>query len=338
MRVLVTGGAGFIGSHLVEKLLKNRHKVMIIDDLSTGRMENISHLARNKNLSVYIDTILNEDLMNKLISKADFIYHLAAAVGVKYIIENPLRSIQINVRGTEIVLELASKLSRKNQKKKVLLTSTSEVYGKNENIPFKENDNRVLGSTTISRWSYSCAKAIDEFLALAYYREKGLPVIIVRLFNICGPRQVGDYGMVIPRFIEQALLNKPVTVYEDGKQIRSFLYVDDAIGAILSLSKHPGATGEIFNIGGSETITIEKLAKKIIFLTKSKSKIVHIPYKEVYKNGFEDMRYRLPDINKIKKLTGFKPKFTLKDILRKMIEDAKSRGLVITRAYRECNS
>ncbi|OIN96942.1 nucleoside-diphosphate sugar epimerase [Candidatus Desantisbacteria bacterium CG1_02_38_46] len=325
MKILVTGGAGFIGSHLAESLLKDRHMVTIIDDLSTGRMENISGFAHNKNLSVYIDTILNENLMRKLISKSDFIYHLAAAVGVKYVIENPLRSIQANVRGAEIVLELADELSKRNHKKKVLLASTSEVYGKNKRIPFKEDDDRVMGPTTISRWSYSCAKALDEFFALAYYKEKGLPVIIVRLFNTCGPRQVGDYGMVIPRFIDQAISNKPVTVYSDGKQTRSFLYVGDAIGAMKLLSSHPKAIGEIFNIGSPERVTIKELAKRIINLVKSKSKIQHIPYEEVYRNHFEDMRHRLPDTNKIKNLTGFKPNYNLDDILKEMISERRTK-------------
>jgi len=325
MKILVTGGAGFIGSHLVERLLKDGHSVSVIDDLSTGRIENISHLLHNRNLVVFVDTILNERLMSKLVSRADFIYHLAAAVGVKYIIENPLRSIEINVRGTEILFKLALEFSTRNKKKKVLLTSTSEVYGKNEKIPFKEEDDRVVGPTTISRWSYSCAKALDEFLALAYYREKKLPVIIVRLFNTCGPRQVGDYGMVIPRFIEQALLNKPLTVYGDGKQTRSFLYVDDAVRAMISLSRHPQAQGKIFNIGSTERITIEELARKIIALTKSRSRIKYIPYEKVYKNGFEDMRHRLPDTTKLERLTGFKVKFRLEDTLRKMIEDIKNR-------------
>ena len=325
IRVLVTGGAGFIGSHLVESLLKDGQKVTVIDDLSTGRMENISHLVNNKNLSVYIDTILNENLMRRLISKSEFIYHLAAAVGVKYIIENPLRSIQTNVRGTEIVLELSSELSRGKHKKKVLLTSTSEIYGKNENIPFKEGDDRVLGPTTINRWSYSCTKALDEFLALAYYEEKKLPVIVVRLFNTCGPRQVGDYGMVIPRFIEQAISNRPLTVYGNGKQTRSFLYVGDAVKAMKLLSRHPEATGEIFNIGSPEGITIKELAKKIINLTGSKSKIQYIPYRKVYQNHFEDTIHRLPDITKIKALIGFKSIYNLNDILKEMIAEYSRR-------------
>jgi UDP-glucose 4-epimerase len=323
MKILVTGGAGFIGSHLTEALLKDGHKITIIDDLSTGRMENISHLTRNKNLSVHVNTILNERLMSKLISGSDFIYHLAAAVGVKYIIENTLHSIQTNVRGTEIVLELADKLSSGKNKKKVLITSTSEVYGKNEKIPFKENGDRVLGPTTICRWSYSCAKTLDEFLAFAYFKERKLPVIIVRLFNTCGPRQVGDYGMVIPRFIDQAISDKPITVFGDGRQTRSFLYVGDAVRAMKLLSKNPGAVGEIFNIGSSERITIKGLAKRIIDLTESKSKIRYIPYEKVYKNHFEDMIHRLPDIGKIKKLIGFKLSHNLNDVLEEMIKERK---------------
>ncbi|OIN97768.1 nucleoside-diphosphate sugar epimerase [Candidatus Desantisbacteria bacterium CG_4_10_14_0_8_um_filter_48_22] len=325
MNILVTGGAGFVGSHLVEKLLEDGHKVTVIDDLSTGRIDNIRHLTCDKNLTVRIGTILNEQLMSKLVSKADFIYHLAAAVGVKYVIENPLRSIQTNVKGTEIVLELAEKLSRGNRRKKVLITSTSEVYGKNEKIPFKETDDRVMGPTTISRWSYSCAKAMDEFLALAYWREKRLPVIIVRLFNTCGPRQVSDYGMVIPRFIEQALRDKPLTVYGDGRQTRSFLYVDDAVRAIVSLSKNPKAVGEIFNIGSSERITIAGLASRIVTMTGSRSAIKLVPYEKVYTKGFEDMRHRFPNTAKIHGLTGFRIRYTLKDTLENMIEDARIR-------------
>lgn len=322
MRILVTGGAGFIGSHLTEALLKNGHKVSIVDDLSTGRMKNIKHLTGNKNLVFYKGTVLDEKLMKKLVFGSDFIYHLAAAVGVKYIIDNPLKSIQTNVKGTEIVLELASRHFSKKPGK-ILMTSTSEIYGKNEHIPFKEEDDRLLGSTTKSRWSYSCSKALDEFLALAYYREKRLPITIVRLFNTCGPRQVGDYGMVIPRFILQALCNKPITVYGNGRQTRSFLYVKDAVDAMISLSKNKKAEGEIFNIGSPERVTIEGLAHRIIAITNSKSKVKHVPYEKVYKNGFEDMHHRLPETSKARKFINFRPKYQLREILEKMAEDVK---------------
>lgn len=318
-KVLITGGAGFIGSYLAEALLKKKRKVVIIDNLSTGNMENINHLKGNKNFSYYIDTIMNKPLMKRLIENSDITYHLAAAVGVKFIIDNPLESIQINVRGTELVLELANDLG----KKKVILASTSEIYGKNKDgkTSFKEDDDRILGTTSISRWSYSCTKALDEFLALAYYREKKLPIVIVRLFNTCGPRQTGRYGMVVPRFIKQALLNQPITVYGDGTQTRSFTYVDDVVNAVIRLSEHPHAVGEIFNVGNSKSISINELAEKIKRMTNSKSVIVHIPYEKAYEKGFEDMRYRQPDITKIKGLIGFKPRVSMENMLKKIIKD-----------------
>ncbi len=318
-RVLITGGAGFIGSHLAETLLKKDNKVVIIDNLSTGRMENIKHLKDNKRFSYRIDTVMNKRLMKRLIENSDIIYHLAAAVGVKYIIDNPLESIKTNVTGTEIVLELANNLG----KKKVILASTSEIYGKNMDgkVSFKENDNRTLGTTSIPRWSYSCTKALDEFLALAYCREKKLPVVIVRLFNTCGPRQTGEYGMVVPRFIKQALLNQPITVYGDGTQTRSFTYIDDVTKALIALAKHPRAVGEIFNIGNPDSISINELAEKIKRMANSSSRIVHIPYEKAYEKGFEDMKYRQPDVTKIKELTGFKPTYDIDKMLERIIRD-----------------
>ena len=315
MNFLVTGGAGFIGSHLAEAFLKKGANVTVIDDLSTGSMENISCIGGNANFSFVKGTILDEKLMKQLVAKCDVIYHLAAAVGVKYVIDNPIKSIEINVKGTELVLRCAA-----GDRKKVFLSSTSEIYGKTENGLFNEESDRIVGATTIGRWSYSCSKALDEFLCLAYYRETGLPIVIGRLFNTCGPRQTGKYGMVIPRFIKQALSDQPVTVYGDGLQTRSFCYVGDAVRSIIQLVEEPKATGEVFNIGSEESITIENLAKKVIKKTGSNSKIVYIPYEEAYDTGFEDMRHRVPDISKIRDLIGYKPDYNLDAILEKVIE------------------
>ena len=318
MKNLITGGAGFIGSHLAEELLRRREEVVVIDNLSTGSMDNIAHLKDDPKFSCHIDTIMNGNLMKKLVKDCDRIYHMAAAVGVKYIIDNPLESLQTNVRGTEIVLDLASSLG----KKKVLLASTSEIYGKDRpgKRVFREDDDRLLGSTTISRWSYSCAKAMDEFLALAYWREKKLPVIIARFFNTCGPRQTGRYGMVIPRFIKQALLGHPITIYGDGKQTRSFTYVSDAVRAIMELMRSPKAIGEIFNIGNPSAITIRELAGKIKKATNSESEIAYLSYEKAYEKGFEDMRHRRPDITKIKKTIGFTPQVNIDGMLEKTIK------------------
>ena len=323
MVALVTGGAGFIGSHIAEELLKRGNRVLVIDDLSTGKRENISHLEGDEKFSFIQGTILNEPLMESLVDECDTIYHLAAAVGVEFIISNPIRSIEINVLGTEIVLRLAEK-----NKKRLIITSSSEIYGGNLKKIFKENDGRVLGTTLIHRWSYSCSKALGEFLALAYWREKRLPVTIVRLFNTCGPRQTGNYGMVVPRFIEQAISGKPITIYGDGNQTRSFAYVSDIVDGMVSLASHPGAIGEIFNLGGEQEITVSDLAKKVKRLTKSNSEIVYLPYEEVYGEGFEDMRHRIPDISKIRNLIGYVPRVGLDDALKKTIEYHRNRKRV----------
>ncbi|HHE37370.1 MAG TPA: NAD-dependent epimerase/dehydratase family protein [Candidatus Cloacimonetes bacterium] len=314
MKILITGGAGFIGSHLAEKLLKEGNEISVIDNLSTGRFSNIRHLVKNQNFKYTINSVLNRDILQKLISEAEQVYHLAAAVGVKYIIDNPLLSLKTNIAGTENVLEFANKF-----KKKVLVASTSEIYGKANKVPFKEEDDRLLGSTHISRWSYSSAKAIDEFLSLAYYREKKLPVVIVRCFNTVGPRQTGQYGMVIPKFVKSALLNHPITVFGDGKQSRCFTDIEDVVGGLIKLMNEKKAEGQIFNIGSSEEITIEELAHKIKKLTKSRSKIEFIKYEDAYEEGFEDMIRRAPDLTKIKNMIGYKTKYNLDKILEKVI-------------------
>ncbi len=314
MKALVTGGAGFIGSHLVEGLLERGVAVRVIDDLSTGSFDNIAHLEDHPQFEYVIDTILDESVMRRLADGVDVIYHLAAAVGVEYVIENMLKSLQINIRGTEVVLEVANR-----RKTKVVLFSTSEVYGKANSIPFHEEHDRLLGPTTINRWSYASAKAIDEILALAYYREKKLPVMIVRCFNTCGPRQTGQYGMVIPRFVRQCLLGNPITVYGDGKQSRCFTSVDDVVRAVLDLADHDEAVGEIFNVGSEQEITIEGLAEKIKQMTGSNSQIDYIPYEKAYEQGFEDMHRRVPDLNKIRKLIGYEAKVTLDEVIESVI-------------------
>ena len=314
MKILITGGAGFIGSHLSQKLLAAVHEVAVIDNLSTGSLENIKHLVKDKKFSYTIDTILNKQVLEELIKKCDRIYHLAAAVGVKYIIDNPLLSLKTNISGTENVLEIANKY-----KKKVLVASTSEIYGKSDSIPFKEDDDRLLGATSISRWSYSCAKAVDEFLSLAYYREKKLPVVIVRCFNTVGPRQTGQYGMVIPKFVKSALLNHPITIFGDGQQSRCFGDVSDVTDGMIKLMEDPKCEGEIFNIGNDSPITIEELAKKIKKMTRSKSKIEYVKYEDAFEEGFEDMKQRQPDLTKINKYIGYKPKYNLDKILERII-------------------
>lgn len=318
MRALITGGAGFIGSHLAEELIALGDSAAIVDNLSTGSMDNISHLKGSKHCKVYIDTVMNTKLMSKLMKECDCVYHLAAAVGVKYIIDNPLKSIKTNVEGTEIVLEIANKYG----KKKILLASTSEVYGKNidKYRAFKEIDDSILGPTVIPRWSYACTKVLDEFLALAYAREKKLPVIIVRLFNTCGPRQTGRYGMVLPRFVKQALSGRLITVYGSGAQTRCFTYVKDVVSALIDLMNCKKAVGEVFNLGSPKSITINELAKKVKAITGSKSKIEHVPYERAYERGFEDMMHRQPDISKIKKHIDFKPKANIGEIIKRTAE------------------
>lgn len=315
MRHLITGGAGFIGSHLAEELLAQDDEVCIIDDLSTGTVDNVNHLKGHEAFRYVFDTILNRGLMAELVDQADIVFHLAAAVGVRLIVESPVRTIETNVKGTEVVLELAAK-----KKKHVVIFSTSEVYGKSERPQFAEDDDVVLGPTTKGRWSYAASKLIDEFLALAYFREKNVPVTVVRLFNTVGRRQTGRYGMVIPRFVEQALSGKPITVFGDGRQTRTFTHVKDAVWAIARLAEKPDAIGEVFNIGGREEIAIGDLAKLMKRLLGSESAIVFVPYEEAYGEGFEDMARRVPSIRKIQQLIGFEPRRTIEDIILDVAE------------------
>lgn len=320
MKLLITGGAGFIGSHLAENLLAQGHEVFVIDDLSTGSIENIIALKGNPRFHYTIDTIKNLPVMAELVDRCEVVYHLAAAVGVKLIVESPVNTIETNIYGTEVVLQLANK-----KKKKVLITSTSEVYGKAESVPFKEDDDMILGPTIKGRWSYACSKAIDEFLAIAYFREKGLPIVIARLFNTVGPRQIGRYGMVIPTLVQQALAGKPLTVHGDGRQSRSFTYVQDVVRALVALAAHPDAVGQVFNIGNDQEVTIADLAMLIKRRSGSSSEIVYVPYDQAYQEGFEDMRRRVPDTSKIRKLIGFKPSMNIEGIVDSVIEYYKER-------------
>lgn len=320
MRVLITGGAGFIGSHLADAYLQRGDEVLVIDDLSTGTIENIRHLKTNPRFSYTIDSVHNHPVTAELVDQSDIVIHLAAAVGVKLIVESPVRTIETNVRGTEVVLELANK-----KQKRVLIASTSEVYGLSTDVPFREDGNLVMGATTKGRWSYACSKAIDEFLALAYWREKKLPTTIVRLFNTVGPRQTGRYGMVIPTFVKQALAGRPITVYGNGKQTRCFGYVGDVVGALIKLMDHSDAVGQVFNIGSTEEISILQLAEKVKELTHSNSEIVFVPYDEAYEEGFEDMPRRVPDTSKINQLVGFKAEMNLEGILQSVISFHRGR-------------
>jgi UDP-glucose 4-epimerase len=322
MHALITGGAGFIGSHLAESLLARGVVVTGIDDLSTGRYGNIQHLVARSDFRFVYETITNETVMDRLVSECDIIFHLAAAVGVELIIKNPVQTIETNVLGTEAVLRLA-----RRYRKKVLIASTSEVYGKSDNFPYSEDDDCVLGPTTKSRWSYANSKALDEFLALAYHKAYGMSVVICRLFNTVGPRQTGTYGMVIPRLTEQAVQGKPLTVYGDGQQSRCFCDVRDVVKAVISLTACPQAWGEVFNVGSEQEITILNLAELIISLSRSKSEIQLIPYSQAYDVGFEDLRRRVPNTQKIRDLTGWKPEITLEQTLQEVIAEIRTRSI-----------
>jgi len=315
MKYLITGGAGFVGSHLAGTLLDRGDEVYVIDNLSTGSIENVEHLKDHARFHYTIDTISNQPVTAELVDRVDTIFHLAAAVGVRLIVESPVHTIETNVYGTETILTLANK-----KRKKVIIASTSEVYGKNTNVPFREDFDLVLGPTNKGRWSYACSKAIDEFLALAYFKEKKLPVVVVRLFNTVGPRQTGQYGMVIPTFVKQALSGRPITVFGDGMQSRCFTDVSDVVKGLADLAIHPGAVGEVFNIGTNHEITILNLAKKVKEMTGSKAEIVFVPYEKAYEEGFEDMPRRVPDIGKIQKLIGYKPALSLEQTLQRVID------------------
>jgi UDP-glucose 4-epimerase len=326
VRALITGGAGFIGSHLAEALLQEGHSVSIIDDLSTGSIDNIAHLKDRPDpgFSYVIDTVTNERLLAELIDACDVVYHLAAAVGVRLIVEEPVRTLETNVHGTEVVLKLANK-----KKKLVVVASTSEVYGKSAAVPFREDGDLMLGPTMKHRWAYACSKAIDEFLALAYWKERKLPVIVARFFNTVGPRQTGRYGMVVPNFVRQALAGQPITVYGDGTQSRCFGYVGDVVWALTRIVHEPRAIGEVFNIGNNQETTIRGLAERVKTMAGSSSDIVTIPYDAAYEAGFEDMARRVPDLTKLKDLIGYEPRVGLDQIIEEVIayHRAKSGGI-----------
>lgn len=315
MKTLITGGAGFIGSHLSEELLRTGHSVVVIDNLSTGTLDNLKAIKDHPKFEFVYDNVRNSETMHVLIEKCDIVFHLAAAVGVQLIVDEPVLTIETNIHGSEIVLEIANKF-----RKKVLIASTSEVYGKSENVPFREDDDTVLGSTRFSRWAYACSKAVDEFLGQAYYEQFNLPVVIARFFNTVGPRQTGQYGMVIPRFVERALNNEPILIYGTGQQSRCFAYVGDVINGVIALMNQPGAVGRVYNIGSTEEITIEALADKVIEMTGSKSEKKFISYEEAYGKPFDDMMRRIPCLDRIKETVGYVPKTTLEETLRYIID------------------
>ncbi|MGH2756840.1 MAG: GDP-mannose 4,6-dehydratase [Actinomycetota bacterium] len=319
MNTLITGGAGFIGSHLADELLARGDRVVALDNLSTGSHDNIEHLLGRSDFEFVLGSILNADLVDDLAARCDAIFHLAAAVGVELIVQKPLESLSTNIRGSEIVFEKAHKYGTK-----VLVTSTSEIYGKNTSDRLREDDDRILGSPLKSRWSYSEAKAIDEILAYTYYKEKGLATVIVRLFNTVGPRQTGSYGMVIPRFVNQAVRGEALTVYGDGSQTRCFCFVGDVVKALVELMHHPEARGRVFNVGGTEEVSMTDLAHKIVHLSDSASKIRYVSYEDAYEEGFEDMQRRVPDITRARELIGFEPRVGLEEIIRLVIEEQRT--------------
>ena len=321
MRALITGGAGFIGSHLAEGLLAAGRDVVVLDDLSTGRVENLQSVQGHPRFTLTVGSVRDEALLQKLVDSADVVYHLAAAVGVRLILERPVETIETNIVGTEMVLRAAA-----GHRTPVVIASTSEVYGKNDKVPLSEDDDRVLGPTTKSRWSYACSKAIDEFLALAYHRERGVPVVILRFFNTVGPRQTGRYGMVVPRFVRQALDGAPITVYGDGRQSRCFTDVEDTVRATIALSSAPAARGEVVNVGSSQEVAIGELAERVKRLAESSSPIGFVPYDQAYQPGFEDLRRRVPDIEKAGRLVGYRAQVPLDETLRRVIDFLRRTG------------
>jgi UDP-glucose 4-epimerase len=328
VKALITGGAGFVGSHLAERLLDEGHEVAVLDNLSTGSIDNIAHLKGGAGFSYVVDSVTNEPVLAEMIDRSDVVFHLAAAVGVKLIVEQPVHTIETNVHGTEVVLKHANK-----KKKLVVIASTSEVYGKSTNVPFREGADLTLGPSSKHRWAYACSKLIDEFLALAYWKERKLPVVVVRLFNTVGPRQTGQYGMVLPTFVRQALAGLPITVFGDGTQTRSFTYVGDVVGALIKLADEPRAIGEVFNIGNTGEVTIENLAQRVKEMTASSSPIEYVPYDEAYEEGFEDMPRRVPDISKVRELIGYEPTLGLDEIIRTVIEHNRGAGKQLLSPY-----
>ncbi|MEA2338423.1 MAG: UDP-glucose 4-epimerase [Thermoanaerobaculia bacterium] len=331
MKVLITGGAGFIGSLLADAYISRGDEVFVIDDLSTGSLANVAQIAGHPRFHCTVDSVQNTAVVNSLVDQCDVIFHLAAAVGVKLIVESPVRTIETNVRGTEVVLAAANR-----ENKRLLIASTSEVYGLSEQVPFREDGNLVMGATTKGRWSYACSKAIDEFLALAYFHERKLPAIITRLFNTVGPRQIGRYGMVVPTLVGQALDGKPLTVYGNGRQTRCFAFVADVVKSLMALMDHPDAAGQVFNIGSTQEVSITELAERVLALTGSRSEIVYVPYSEAYEAGFEDMPRRVPDTSKAQQFIGFTPRTPLDDILREVIRFRSERAPV-SEAMAVCN-
>lgn len=321
MKILITGGAGFVGSHLADKLIDQGHEITVIDDLSTGRYSNVEHLEGTPNFRLIIDTVLNQDLMEELIRESDRVFHMASAVGVRLIMEQPVKTIETIFHGTDVVLKYCSRY-----RKRVLIPSTSEVYGKGASIPFREEDDLLTGATDKHRWAYACAKTLDEFLALAHWKETRLPVVVVRLFNTVGPRQTGQYGMVVPRFIHSAMKNEPITVFGDGTQQRCFGHVLDVVEGLSKLLESPQCFGQVINLGNDEEVSILGLAEKAIELTGSKSEIRFIPYEEAYGDGFEDMRRRVPGLDKAKKLIGYQPTRSLNEIINDVANEFKKES------------